>query len=126
MKNSRTLPFVAIACALALLSACNGSGDNAAEAEANVAAAEPEAPPPMIVKTTPYRCKDSSVFTADFFNDNKTVNIRIGDAELGKQLIAETPGPDTTYVSPEGYELVVHGSTADLTTPDKPKQLCKS
>lgn len=126
MKHIRTLSSLALASALALLSACNQAGDNAAEAANNVAAAEAEAPPPMIVKTTAYRCKDGSVFTADFFNDNKTVNIRIDGAELGKQLIAETPGPDTTFKSAEGYELVTHGTTADLTTPDKPKQSCKS
>jgi hypothetical protein len=107
------------------LVACNSNqaAEDAANAEA--AANVVEAPPPMIVKSTPYRCKDGSIARVDYFNDNVSANVKLGDQELGTPLKAAEPGPDTTYTA-DGWELVKTDATIELTSPEKPKQSCKS
>jgi len=123
-QRSFTIVAVALGATLAL-SACN-TADQSAETDAanNMAAAE-VAPPPMIVKTTPYRCHDGSTIRVDFFNDNKSLNIRTEKNETGFRLTTETPGDEATYEG-QGYVFTPHGTEADLTTPDAPKQVCKS
>lgn len=107
------------------LTACSSNGNAETDANANVVANVVEAPPPMIVKSTPYRCKDGSVARIDYFNDNISANVKIGDDDLGTPLKAAEPGPDTTYLA-DGWELVKTGDSIELTTPEASKQVCKS
>ncbi len=108
------------------LAGCNSNQATEDAANQTAAANVVEAPPPMIVKSTPYRCKDGSVARVDYFNDNVSANVKLGDEELGTALKAAEPGPDTTYTAEGGWELVKNGESIELASPDKPKQACKS
>lgn len=132
----RTLPPAAVALATVLiLSACGQSdpevvGGPAPDATSIAAKAKaPVSLPPAIASSKTYRCKDNSVFYANFMTDNVTANVRDKEEEPPVvTLKAAAPGEAYVGVPPtgEGFKLSGNGATVTYTSPDSGTQSCKA
>ncbi|MBA2635332.1 MAG: hypothetical protein H0U83_01345 [Sphingomonas sp.] len=81
--------------------------------------------PPSIASSKIYRCKDNSVVYVDWMSDNKTANVRAGQAEAPVQLKAEEAGQPMLA---EDYSLTGEpgASSVTLMRPGKGSQSCKA
>lgn len=114
------------------LAACNAEPENIsadatpdpmADALANAPAIEL---PAAIAKTKIYRCKDSSVVTIDWLADNKSANLRVGDATTPTQLKAAAEGEAMTAADGTSLTGDAAAASVSLTLAGKGAQSCKA
>ena len=125
-KNLLSLAAAPLAALLAL-AGCNQEPEvvsaNGADPQAEeLAKAAPVALPPAIQATRTFRCKDNSLFYADYYTDN-TVNVRTEKTGMPTKLTAPEAGQP--YVA-EGYSLSANATTVTYTAPGKGTQSCKA
>lgn len=121
MKNHSLLIFALVGSIG--LAACSKGGEEAQQNTSETAAAnEVVAPLPMIGKSEIYRCADSSVVYVDYFTDNVTANVRIGQDGKPTKLVA--PAVGEPFVA-EGYSLKSTEAGIAFASPEKPEQTCK-
>lgn len=97
----------------------------------SVAAANkaPVALPPAIASSKTYRCKDNSVFYANFLTDGLTANVRDKEEEPpAVTLKAPAAGEPFVGVEPTGtgFKLIGSGDSVTYTSPDSGTQSCKA
>ena len=122
---------IALAFVLAAFAGCNDSDHNIVAGgppDDQAAALENAAPvelPPMIVSSMAYRCKDNSLVYVEFFNDNKTANLR--QTKDGAPTALSAPEAGQPYVA-EGYSVTGKPGDKALTVarPGKPAEACKA
>jgi hypothetical protein len=122
------IPLLITLVAAAALAGCNkeshtitagpDTGDNAAEANAQI-----QLPPPVAASKI-YRCGDNQVIYVDWLADNKTANIRTEANGTPTQVIAAEPGKPLTG---GGYSLTGSATAASVTLerPEHGSQTCK-
>lgn len=110
----------ALVCGLLLLAGCKQK--QPVDQPSNLTA-EPVQLPPAITKSQSFRCKDNSLVYVDFFADNLSVNLRIGEDGAIHHLVSATPGGP---YSGAGYALADSGGQIQVTVPEKKPQSCKS
>jgi hypothetical protein len=121
----KTLPLIAAGAALLALGACKqetviaGDHDDMKEA---VAAAPKVVLPPSVKSSKAYRCKDNSIVYIDFFQGDKTANLRAAKDAPPTQLTAAEAGQPLVA---EGYSVSGSGSTVTVMRPGKGSQACK-
>lgn len=125
-KNLISLAAAPLAALLAL-AGCNQEPDvvsaNGADPQAEeLAKAAPVALPPAIQASRTFRCKDNSLFYADYYTDN-TVNVRTEKTGMPTKLTAPEAGQP--YVA-DGYSLSANAATVTYTAPGKGSQSCKA
>lgn len=125
-KNLLSLAAAPLAALLAL-AGCNQEPEvvsaNGADPQAEeLAKAAPVALPPAIQASRTFRCKDNSLFYADYYTDN-TVNVRTEKTGMPTKLTAPEAGQ--AYVA-EGYSLSANATTVTYTAPGKGTQSCKA
>ena len=106
------LLIIAAAAATVTLAACNSEPESVNRYDAQAKAlenAQPVAPPPMIVASHTYRCRDNSLIYVDFYTDN-TANLRL--TENGERIPLTTEGGQPPYTG-GGYS--VSGSGENIT-----------
>jgi hypothetical protein len=92
--------------------------DPQAEALKNAA---PIAPPPMIMASRTYRCRDNSLVYIDFFNNNTAI-VR---NERGTPPVATLTSPDgTAPYTADGYSVSANAEEISYTAPGKGNQSC--
>ena len=120
-------PLVLTLLAAAALAGCdnsdqtivqNGPIDTMANELANAPAVEL---PPAIAATKKYRCADNSLISIDWLSDNKTANVRVGDATTPVQFSAAAAGDP--YKSAEGATLT---GTAEASSVSYAGKTCKA
>ena len=91
-----------------------------------LAGAPPVELPPAIAASKTYRCKDNSLVSIDWLADNKTANVRVGDATTPVQLKAAAAGEPLTAA--DGTSLTGNATAASvsLTLAGKGAQSCKA
>ncbi len=120
---------------LITLSACGqkepdivgGPQDDAVTVAARNAA--PVALPPAIASSKTYRCKDNSLFYANFLTDGVSANVRDKEeSPPSVNLTAPTAGEPYIGVGPagEGFKLVGSGDEVTYTSPKSGTQVCKA
>ncbi len=126
---------LALAAALSTTACGDNSGANAANeatanATANATASRPKVElPPAIKSSKTYRCKDNSLFYANFLADDVTANVRDKQEEPpAVTLKAPAPGQPFEGQGPEGqgFKLSGSGDTVTYTSPDSGTQSCRS
>jgi hypothetical protein len=124
MNNLRILAFCV---AVAALAGCDNSdhtivGGPGADEQTNTAGA-PVHLPPMIQASMSYRCKDNSTVFIDWFNDNKTANVKPTRDGAPTTLTVAEPGKPYTF---DGYILFGSPGAKEvkLTRPGKGDQTC--
>lgn len=112
---------------LAGLCACDGrtkGPDPAANESGNTSTAV--VLPPSIRKTTSYRCKDKSIVSIDFLDDDRTINLRdnggISQFRAAKPGGPYNSGPNGTG----GTTVVVKGDDISIEQVGKEPRQCKS
>lgn len=88
----------------------------------DLAKAAPVELPPAIQVTRTYRCKDNSLFYADFYTNN-TAQVSTERAGPATTLTATAAGQP--YVA-EGYSLSGSGTQVTYSAPGKGSQSCKA
>ncbi|HVF83298.1 MAG TPA: hypothetical protein VM913_03890 [Sphingomicrobium sp.] len=88
----------------------NGPPDTMANELAN---APPVVLPPAIAATKTYRCADNSLVTIDWLADDKTANVRVGEATTPVQFAAAAAGDP--FKSPDGTTLTGTAEAASVT-----------
>ncbi|EQB29832.1 hypothetical protein [Sphingobium ummariense] len=82
--------------------------------------------PPSIRKTTSYRCKDKSIVSIDFLDDDRTINLRdnggISQFRAAKPGGPYNSGPNGTG----GTTVVVKGDDISIEQVGKEPRQCKS
>lgn len=122
MKNHALLIFALVGSIG--LAACSKGGEEVQQNTSETAAAnEVVAPLPMIGKSEIYRCADGSVVYADYFTDNVSANVRIGQDGVPTKLVAPSAGE--AFVA-EGYSLKKSDAGVAFASPEKAEQTCKS
>ena len=114
------------------LAACNSEPENLVAGETpdpmagELAGAAPVELPPAIAATKTYRCDDSSVVSIDWLSDNKSANVRVGDATTPVQVKAATEGEALTAA--DGTSLTGNAAAASvsLTLAGKGAQSCEA
>ncbi|WP_336966460.1 hypothetical protein [Sphingobium aquiterrae] len=82
--------------------------------------------PPSIRKTTGYRCKDKSIVSIDFLDDDRTINLR-DDGGISQFRAAKPGGPyDSGYNDSGGMTVVVKGNDISIEQGGKEIRQCKS
>ena len=91
-----------------------------------LAGAAPIELPPAIAATKTYRCDDSSVVSIDWLSDNKSANVRVGDATTPVQVKAAAEGEALTAA--DGTSLTGNAAAASvsLTLAGKGAQSCEA
>ena len=91
-----------------------------------LAGAAPVELPPAIAATKTYRCGDNSVVSIDWLSDNKSANLRVGDATTPVQVKAAAEGEALTAA--DGTSLTGNATAASvsLTLAGKGAQTCKA
>lgn len=113
--------------AILSLAACNNepetikAGGNDPQA-AELAKAAPVELPPSIQSSRTYRCKDNSLFYADFYTNN-TAQVRTERTGTPTTLTAAEAGQAYTA---DGYSLSGNGASVSYTSPGKGTQSCKA
>lgn len=134
MTNASRFTAVAVATFLTL-AACEQKEPEVvggAAPDATSIAAKNKAPvalPPAIASSKTYRCKDKSVFYANFLTDGLTANVRDKEEEPpAVTLKAPAKGEAFVGVPPqgEGFKLVGSGDEVTYTSPDSGTQVCKA
>ena len=128
MRMIRHLTLIALG-SLAL-AACDSkptsiTADSAPDPMANeLAGAAPVELPPAIAATKTYRCGDNSVVSIDWLADNKSANLRLGDAATPVQVKAAAEGEALTAA--DGTSLTGNAAAASvsLTLAGKASQTC--
>lgn len=85
--------------------------------------------PPAIASSKTYRCKDNSLFYANFLTDGMTANVRDKEEEPpAVTLKAPAAGEPFVGVPPsgDGFKLIGSGDTVTYTSPDSGTQVCKA
>ena len=126
----RHLTLIALG-SLALV-ACNAEPENIVAGEtpdpmaSELAGAAPVELPPAIAASKTYRCGDNSVVSIDWLADNKSANLRVGDATTPVQVKAAVEGEALTAA--DGTSLTGNATAASvsLTLPGKDAQSCKA
>ena len=124
--------LILIALGTVALAACNVESENIVAGgvpdpmAGELAAAPPVALPPAIAASKTYRCKDNSLVSIDWLADNKSANVRVGDATTPVQLKAAVEGEALTAA--DGTSLTGNATAASvsLTLPGKGAQSCKT
>ena len=125
---------VAAAAVLLTLAACEQKAPEVVGGptpDATAIAAANKAPvtlPPAIAKSVTYRCKDNSVFYANFLTDNITANVRDKEEDPPSViLMAAAAGEPYVGIPPngEGFSLSGNGAEVTYTSPKGPAQTCK-
>jgi hypothetical protein len=80
-----------------------------------LANAAPVELPPAMVATVPFRCKDNSVVTVDFFKGNTQANLRM---KKGDQSIVLKADKDGDPLKADGYSMTGNQDNITLTKPD--------
>ena len=130
MRMIRHLTLIALG-SLAL-AACDSkptsiTADSSPDPMANeLAGAAPVELPPSIAATKTYRCGDNSVVSIDWLSDNKSANLRVGDATTPVQVKAAAEGEALTAA--DGTSLTGNATAASvsLTLAGKGAQTCKA
>ena len=126
----RHLTLIALG-SLALV-ACNAEPENIVAGETPdpmagaLAGAAPVELPPAIAASKTYRCGDNSVVSIDWLADNKSANLRVGDATTPVQVKAAVEGEALTAA--DGTSLTGNATAASvsLTLAGKGAQSCKA
>ena len=127
--------FAVAAATLLTLSACEQKapevvGGAAPDAVAQEAAKRPPvALPPAIRESKTYRCKDGSIFYANFLTDGTSANVRDKEeSPPSVNLVAPAAGEPFIGVAPagEGFKLVGSGDEVTYTSPKSGTQVCKA
>ena len=126
----RNITLIALG-SLALV-ACNAEPENIVAGEtpdpmaSELAGAAPVELPPAIAASKTYRCGDNSVVSIDWLADNKSANLRVGDATTPVQVKAAVEGEALTAA--DGTSLTGNATAASvsLTLPGKDAQSCKA
>ncbi|MGI8932028.1 MAG: hypothetical protein ACR2FK_06600 [Sphingomicrobium sp.] len=121
-----------IALGTAALAACNSEPDQIVAGgtpdpmATELASAPPVELPPAIAASKIYRCGDNSVVTIDWLADNKSANLRVGDATTPTQLKAAAEGDALTAA--DGTSLTGNATAASvsLTLAGKAALSCKA
>lgn len=111
------LLIIAAAAATVTLGACNSEPESVNRYDAQAKAlenAQPVAPPPMIVASHTYRCRDNSLIYVDFYTDN-TANLRL--TENGERIPLTTEGGQPPYVG-GGYSVSGSGDNINFGRPN--------
>ena len=124
--------LILIALGTVALSACNVESENIVAGgvpdpmAGELAAAPPIELPPAIAASKTYRCKDNSLVSIDWLADNKSANVRVGDATTPVQLKAAVEGEALTAA--DGTSLTGNATAASvsLTLTGKGAQSCKA
>ena len=114
------------------LAACNAESENIVAGgpsdpmAGDLAAAPPVELPPAIAASKTYRCKDNSLVSIDWLADNKSANLRVGNATTPVQLKAAVEGEALTAA--DGTSLTGNATAASvsLTLAGKGAQSCKA
>ena len=129
MRMIRHLTLIALG-SLAL-AACDSNpsitADSSPDPMANqLASAAPVELPPAIAASKTYRCGDNSVVSIDWLSDNKSANVRVGDAATPVQVKAAAEGEALTAA--DGTSLTGNATAASvsLTLAGKGAQTCKA
>ena len=129
MRMIRHLTLIALG-SLAL-AACDSNpsitADSSPDPMANqLASAAPVELPPAIAASKTYRCGDNSVVSIDWLSDNKSANVRVGDATTPVQVKAAAEGEALTAA--DGTSLTGNATAASvsLTLVGKGAQTCKA
>lgn len=91
--------------------------------------AAPVALPPAIASSKTYRCKDNSLFYANFLTDGVSANVRDKQEDPPSvNLVAPAAGQPFEGVAPagEGFRLVGSGDTVTYTSPEGGTQVCNA
>ncbi len=126
----RHLTLIALG-SLALV-ACNSEPENiSADATPDpmateLASAPPIELPPAIAATKTYRCADSSVVSVDWLADNKSANLRVGDATTPVQVKAAAEGEALTAADGTSLTGTATAASISLTLAGKGAQSCKA
>ena len=124
--RKKVLAAASIAAILSL-AACNNEPEtisaNGYDPQAeDLAKAAPVELPPSIQTSRTYRCKDNSLFYADFYTNN-TAQVRIERTSAPTTLTAAEAGKPYTA---DGYSLSGNGESVSYTAPGKGTQNCKA
>ena len=132
----RIIP-AALAFAAALATAAcgddaTGNAVNATSTNAtgNATAAAPKIElPPAIKASKTYRCRDNSLFYANFLADDVTANVRDKEEEP-PAVTLKAPAPGQPFEGEgetgRGFKLSGSGDTVTYTSPDSGTQSCRS
>ncbi|MGQ0591023.1 MAG: hypothetical protein ACT4N8_16095 [Sphingosinicella sp.] len=115
----RKILILAAMAASVPLAACNNSEPesvNRYDAQAKALEnAAPVAPPPMIVASQTYRCRDNSLIYVDFYTDN-TANLRL--SQDGERIpLAAGEGGQPPYTG-GGYSVSSNGASITFGRPN--------
>ncbi len=91
--------------------------------------AAPVSLPPAIASSKTYRCKDNSLFYANFLTDGVSANVRDKEEDPPSvNLVAPTAGEPFVGVAPAGtgFKLVGNGAQVTYTSPKSGTQVCKA
>ena len=99
------------------LAACDSNpsitADSSPDPMANqLAGAAPVELPPAIAASKTYRCGDNSVVSIDWLSDNKSANVRVGDATTPVQVKAAAEGEALTAA--DGTSLTGNAAAASV------------
>lgn len=134
MTRSSPIKAAVAAATLFTLAACQQKAPEVVggpQPDAVTIAAKNKAPvklPPAIASSKTYRCKDNSIFYANFLTDGLTANVRDKEEEPPSvTLVAPAAGEAFVGVPPagEGFKLSGSGATVTYTSPDSGTQTCK-
>lgn len=106
---------------VAFLSACDGGTTDAENVNDGANQSVPVELPPSIKKTSTYRCKDNSVVSVDFLDDDRSANLRT-DGGIAQLKATEAGGP----LQGDGVILTVEESGITLTVSGKKPRHCKT
>ena len=113
--------------ALFALAACNNEPEvvslNGADPQAaELANAKPVELPPSIQVSHTYRCKDNSLFYADFYTNNTA---QVSADRHGAKTVLTAAAPGQPYTA-DGYSLSGNGAEVTYSAPGKGAQSCKA
>ena len=91
-----------------------------------LAGAPPVELPPAIAASKTYRCKDNSLVSIDWLADNKTANVRVGDATTPVQLKAAAEGEALTAADGTSLTGSAAAASVSLTLAGKGAQSCNA
>jgi hypothetical protein len=125
--NKPPIIFAAASLAAVLaLGACNKKPEiidtNPDPQAAILANAAPVAPPPMIMASRTYRCKDNGLVYANFYTDN---TVRVRSAPQGQETMLTATNGQPPYVA-DGYSLSANSAQISYTAPGKGTRSCKA
>lgn len=106
----------------AMLAACDGGTSDKSQVDANIEdGGRAIELPPSIRKSSSYRCKDKSVLSVDFLDDDLSINLR-DDNGITQLKAEEQGGPYRTG----SMTLVANGNEITIEQPGRSPRHCKS